>query len=147
MSQQLSPERYDEVRSLLARGQKIGAIKVYREATGLGLAESKDAVEAIERAGDLEPVSDRPALTHEVDEQLLRDLLAAGKKIEAIKVYRDTTGLGLAECKAAVEALERGTSPPQRPDRPTHSVSSGCFGMLAAVGLGGLWVLGRWLVA
>lgn len=148
MSQQLSPERFDEVRNLLARGQKIGAIKVYREATGLGLAESKDAVEAIERAGDLEPVPQRPALTHAVDEQLLRDLLAAGKKIEAIKVYREATGLGLAECKAAVEALERATSPPpQRPDRPAHSVSSGCFGMLAAVGLGGLWVVGRWLVA
>jgi ribosomal protein L7/L12 len=37
-----------EVRSLLARGKKIQAIKVYREGTGAGLKEAKDAVEAME---------------------------------------------------------------------------------------------------
>jgi len=31
-------------------GRKIEAIKLYRQATGLGLKEAKDAVEAIERA-------------------------------------------------------------------------------------------------
>jgi ribosomal protein L7/L12 len=35
-------------------------------------------------------------------------LLNAGKKIDAIRVYRTETGAGLAEAKAAVEALERG---------------------------------------
>lgn len=35
----------------------------------------------------------------------VRDLVAAGKAIEAIKVVRATTGLGLAEAKAAVEAF------------------------------------------
>jgi ribosomal protein L7/L12 len=34
---------------LLARGQKIEAIKVYRMATGAGLAEAKAAVEAYQR--------------------------------------------------------------------------------------------------
>ncbi|MXG90279.1 ribosomal protein L7/L12 [Nocardioides flavescens] len=37
-----------EVRSLLVRGKKIQAIKVYREGTGAGLKEAKDAVEAME---------------------------------------------------------------------------------------------------
>lgn len=37
-----------EVRSLLLRGKKIQAIKVYREGTGAGLKEAKDAVEAME---------------------------------------------------------------------------------------------------
>ena len=32
-------------------------------------------------------------------------LVRAGKKIEAIKVYREATGVGLAEAKAAVERL------------------------------------------
>ena len=32
-------------------------------------------------------------------------LARAGKKIEAIKVYRDYTGCGLAEAKAKVESL------------------------------------------
>lgn len=33
-------------------------------------------------------------------------LLLAGRKIEAIKVYRAATGVGLAEAKKAVEELE-----------------------------------------
>jgi ribosomal protein L7/L12 len=39
----------DEIRELLAKGQKIQAIRVYRERTGSGLREAKEAVEQIER--------------------------------------------------------------------------------------------------
>jgi ribosomal protein L7/L12 len=39
----------NEIAALLARGQKIEAIKRYREYTGTGLREAKEAVEAIER--------------------------------------------------------------------------------------------------
>ena len=47
----------------------------------------------------------------------IRDLLARGKKIEAIKRYREETGAGLAEAKSAVEAIEAGGAPqPPRPD-------------------------------
>jgi hypothetical protein len=41
----------EAVREALRRGNKIGAIKLYREATGLGLKEAKDAVEAMESGG------------------------------------------------------------------------------------------------
>jgi ribosomal protein L7/L12 len=37
-------------------------------------------------------------------------LIARGRKIEAIKTYRETFGVGLKEAKEAVEALERGES-------------------------------------
>lgn len=40
----------------------------------------------------------------------IRSLATAGKKIEAIKLYRGLTGMGLKEAKDAVEALERGES-------------------------------------
>lgn len=33
----------------------------------------------------------------------IRDLIAAGKKLAAIKLYRERTGAGLAEAKDAVE--------------------------------------------
>jgi ribosomal protein L7/L12 len=39
----------DEVRLLIERGQKINAIKAFREQTNCGLREAKDAVEALER--------------------------------------------------------------------------------------------------
>ena len=35
----------DGVRDLMATGDKIGAIKAYRDITGVGLAEAKSAVE------------------------------------------------------------------------------------------------------
>jgi hypothetical protein len=40
----------EQIRQLLREDNKIGAIKLYREQTGAGLREAKDAVEAIERA-------------------------------------------------------------------------------------------------
>lgn len=45
---QPSPEALAAVRAELAAGNKIMAIKLYREATGWGLAEAKDAVERME---------------------------------------------------------------------------------------------------
>jgi hypothetical protein len=41
----------------------------------------------------------------------ITELLRQGKKIEAIKLYRETTGVGLAQAKDQVEAIERGESP------------------------------------
>lgn len=45
-------ERIDdeEIRELIRQNRKIDAIKLMREKTGLGLAEAKDAVEAMEDA-------------------------------------------------------------------------------------------------
>jgi ribosomal protein L7/L12 len=43
---QLPNDGFDEVRRLAAAGQKISAIKLYREMTGAGLAEAKSAVES-----------------------------------------------------------------------------------------------------
>jgi hypothetical protein len=40
-------------------------------------------------------------------------LLQSGRKIEAIKAYREATGAGLAEAKAAVERLAAGSGPDQ----------------------------------
>jgi ribosomal protein L7/L12 len=42
------PELENEVRAMLAAGQKIQAIKAAREATGMGLREAKDWVESFE---------------------------------------------------------------------------------------------------
>lgn len=96
----MSPEIETQVRDLIRQGRKIEAIKVYRGATGLGLAESKRDVEAIE-AGR------RPATAVGVGAGVVRDLLDQGRKIEAIKAYREATGSGLAESKEAVESLMR----------------------------------------
>lgn len=38
----------------------------------------------------------------------IQDLINSGKKIEAIKIYRETTGAGLKDAKVAVERIKRG---------------------------------------
>ena len=91
----------DTLRALIQRGQKIEAIKQYRERTRSGLKEAKDAVEALERGESL-PIPDTILTT--VDQDVV-SLVREGKKIAAIKLYREKTGVGLAEAKAAVEAL------------------------------------------
>jgi ribosomal protein L7/L12 len=91
----------DRVRSLMSRGQKVEAIRAYLEATGVGLKEAKDAVEALERGEAL-----RPAVGPDFEAEVL-GLLGRGEKIGAIKLYHKRTGLGWKESLEAVEALAR----------------------------------------
>jgi ribosomal protein L7/L12 len=109
-----------QVRTLVAEGRKIEAIKVYRGETGVGLKEAKDAVEAIER-GQPFPSPEKVDVPFERE---LVTLLGEGKKIEAIKRYRERTGAGLKEAKDAVEALGVRHGLPV-----THG--SGCLGGIA----------------
>ncbi len=106
------------VKALVGAGQKIEAIKVYRDLTGSGLKEAKDAVEALEREGSL-PTPRRESSGSEAD---VLDLLRAGQKVRAIKLYLDKTGVGLAEAKNAVEELARANG------LPGGEQSAGCGG-------------------
>jgi ribosomal protein L7/L12 len=100
-----------QVVALVRGGNKIEAIRVYREAMQVDLREAKEAVEQLEarlrQERSAPPPAQRagrpvPAWMSPVVDQLQR-----GNKIGAIKAYRDATGVGLAEAKATVEALER----------------------------------------
>ena len=96
----------------IAAGRTIVAIKWVRARTGLGLKEAKDVVDAL-IAGDVgapleRPVAPTPPALDEIDFQArLLVELAAGRKIEAIRLYRERTGVDLKDAKDAVEALER----------------------------------------
>ena len=45
-------------------------------------------------------------------EQQVRSLLDQGQKIAAVKLYKDRMGVGLAEAKGAVEAMQADAGPP-----------------------------------
>ena len=63
----------------------------------------------------------------------MRELLFKGRKIEAIRVYREISGLGLKESKEAVEELEkllRAQSPEKFSSPPR---GKGCLGAAAAI--------------
>lgn len=106
------------------RGEKIQAIKIYRDLTGASLKESKEAVEAFMASRRWSPASQaalggkaaaaapapvtRPAL----DLSQVVELIRVRQKIAAIKELRMLTGLGLKEAKEAVEAFaSRGVWP------------------------------------
>jgi len=99
----------DDIKAQIAAGNKIAAIQFYREATGAGLAEAKQAVELI-AAGKPPPSGAAPSLAADAMQEVSA-LLMAGKKIEAIRVYRTATGVGLKEAKDAVDALELQVNP------------------------------------
>lgn len=114
----------DRLRSLLADGRKLEAIKLYREHTGAGLAEAKNAVESLERG---ESLPQRPPSGDSSLEWDVVSLLEQGRKIEAVKVYRERTGVGLKQAKDAVDTIasERGLA---------SAGGGGCFGVLLVVG-------------
>jgi ribosomal protein L7/L12 len=103
----------DEVRALMRRGQKIHAIKLVRERTGLGLADAKDAVEGLAATGRLRvPGGPRGGGPAKIDGLAPADVLAQArmlkaqrKGIEAIKLIRAHTGLGLKEAKDLYDSL------------------------------------------
>lgn len=119
-----------EVLELVRQGKRIAAIKVYRELHGVGLAEAKAAVETLADGGT--PAAEA---SPEANDDVL-ELMRGGKKIAAIKVYRERYHVSLKEAKDAVEALAS-----------QHGIAaqgSGCAGvvLLGLVGLaGGMWCL------
>jgi ribosomal protein L7/L12 len=97
-----------QILELMSQNQEIQAIKLYRAWTNAGLKEAKDAVEAMARGESVEipaPATPTPMDSAALDDQI-RDLLAKGQKIEAIKMYRLATNLGLKEAKDYVEAIQ-----------------------------------------
>jgi len=98
----------EEVASLLTQGGKMEAIKLMRDKRGLQLAAAKEAVEAIGREEAIVPPASGLAATiqraQEMSEEVRR-LATTGKKIEAIKLLREKSGLGLKEARDLVDRL------------------------------------------
>jgi ribosomal protein L7/L12 len=128
-------DQLDLVRKALLAGNKIEAIKLYREQTGAGLAEAKTAVEAME--GGVREVSGKNESDRTNPTADVRQALLAGKKIEAIKIYRQQMRVGLAEAKAAVDAME-GELRRASPEVFGSSQRTGCFGVLMGCVFAGL---------
>jgi ribosomal protein L7/L12 len=93
------------VKAAIDRGNKIEAIKLLRDATGLGLKEAKDAVKYIEAGGSLVIAQ---KIAKETGSEGIASALQQGNKLEAIRLYREQKGVGLNEAKEAIEAMLEG---------------------------------------
>ena len=136
MNAPLNSTQLAAVRDTARSGNKIGAIKLYREYTGTGLAEAKEAVEKLEAGQPLEslPLGGMPAIIVPERAAWIQEALFKGDKIEAIKLYREGTNLGLKESKEAVEKLEVDLRQ-KSPERFTANPSGkSCLVLLVACG-------------
>lgn len=98
-----------EIMDLLANGRKIEAIRVLMKYTGLPVAEAKIVVEndfsqmpvteSGRQTGIVHSLADLPNNQKQEITKMLND----GRKVQAIKLLQDYTGLGLAEAKAIVD--------------------------------------------
>jgi ribosomal protein L7/L12 len=92
----------------LVQGNKIAAIKRYRELTDSGLKEAKDAVEYAERHPD-EAGEKKKAPRLDLDDAPgVRDLLDEGRDDEAVDLYRRFAGVDEYTARTAVDRMKRG---------------------------------------
>lgn len=90
-----------EIKRLISEGEKIKAVKMYRTAAGVGLAEAMRYVDSIHKGVKLPDTN-----TEDIDSEV-RNLILQGEKIKAIKVYRMATGLGLREAKEYIDIMSQ----------------------------------------
>ena len=94
-----------EILSIWNSGSKVLAIKMLREQNGLGLAEAKQLLESADTGAD---AADSPlALNSAIPasaELRIHAAMASGNKLEAVKLLKEATGLGLAEAKERIDA-------------------------------------------
>jgi ribosomal protein L7/L12 len=94
-----------EIQSLIDQGRKVEAVKRVRELTDWGLKEAKDYVDSLARSSS--PAMDSAlGVSKETLEFEVRELLARGRKIDAIKKVRELTDWGLKEAKDYVDSVE-----------------------------------------
>jgi ribosomal protein L7/L12 len=103
-------ESSTKIADLIREGRKIEAIKLLRESTGIGLKQAKEEVERLskEMSGQASSpaISDAggPGPSGALSKEVV-DLARQGKKIQAIKLLREQTGIGLKEAKEQVEEV------------------------------------------
>ena len=97
----------DKTVEIATREGKIQAVKFVRESTGRDLANAKTYVEEVLRGSPPQPVAG-PVTAETLDPDLRQQaiaLVAQEKSIDAIKLVRERTGLGLAEAADVVRQL------------------------------------------
>jgi ribosomal protein L7/L12 len=87
----------------LNAGDKIAAIRIVREATGLGLKEAKDAVERYAPGDAPRQTAQHPTVSGDVLPVAAVSALANGRMIEALKIVRQEHHTGLKEAKDIVD--------------------------------------------
>ncbi len=94
-----------EIRGLVVQNRKIEAIKRVRKYTGWGLKQARDYVESLSAKSSFDAaISPFRNITTDLEDELKR-LVLQNRKIEAIRLLRERSGLGLKESKDYIDRL------------------------------------------
>ena len=94
------------LKRLIAQGKKNQAIKELRNSSRLGLKEAKDYMDKLTDTNlILNKIAKQVGVPETSLDENLKELVAHGNKIQAIKELRKYSGLGLKEAKDYVDNL------------------------------------------
>ena len=114
------------ITELIRQGKKLQAVKLLRDTTGMDLKRATEEVERIAAASPgIAVATYTGAAEYAPVSEEVRSLAQQGKKIEAIKLLRRQTGLGLKEAKEKVDGIAG-----------VRHEGYGCFGVLLVVAVG-----------
>ncbi len=99
----MSPRIPPDAAAAWARGDKIEALRLVRQRTGLGL---REATQLLESGAHGTPPGPHAAAAQAAS-RAAADALARGDVIETIRRIRQASGLGLKEAKAVAERQRR----------------------------------------
>lgn len=145
----------EEILQIARQGEKVRAIALLREQSGLGLAQAKNLLEdTLEHSqANTSKLSHPPLTTPQEVMQQIEAALARGEKLQAIKLLCESTGVSLLEAKERIEKQmcagqpqTRATSSPSPKDKlgaPGEVRSSSVWPTIALL-LATLVVLGSW---
>lgn len=117
---ELTPDEKQQILEVAHTRGKVQAVKFVRGLKGYPLSECKQAVDALMNiaSGDATAIAamDSNLSDQQLDQVL--DALSDGKKIQAIKHYKEATGRSLSESKKLVEQIQK--------EMGIESSASGC---------------------
>ena len=98
--------QHPDIQSEIEANRKINAIKLYREMTGQGLKEAKEAIEYAMEQG-IPKKGKQSDLPSGMSDAGIRDLIAEGKIEEAIEIYRQFAGVDKFSAEEAIKDIQR----------------------------------------
>ncbi len=129
MSQEIPEHVMDAILQQLLSGNKLEAVKLYKDQTQSSLAEAKAAIEG------LSATIAQPAVQVFNDSSMeseLEQLIYSRQKLAAVKLYRERHSVSLLDAKHAVEKLTEELQT-QSPERFIANSSTGCASILIAI--------------
>ncbi len=95
------PQPSEEVMQYLRDGQKLQAVKAYKEETGCDLKDAKDIIDAIDLNEKSVPAAEK---LEDFDEEII-NLVKSGNKLQAVKLYKEKNLVNLKDAKDAIDEL------------------------------------------